>query len=326
MLRLFHALFILFVITLLNGCWFSKQDSQRWDVAVQGATSSALSRDGRFALIYSEQDHLLLWDLQANQQLRALGQLDPQGSIITHIRFADNQRYAITAGQQHFATWDLTWDRAQGLWSISDGIILAVDISANGEQALLGLSNGKAIAVNLVTGRRLEFLAHQEKVTTVALSANGRYALTGGNDRNAYFWDTQNGQVIHQFAHQQRINKVALQRDGLFAFSSDIGNRAVIWDLTTGQQKSQLHSWARQLVFSSVRFSDDGHYLLTGMASSRVNIWDTDNGDSLSQFDVEPLKDARPPRAVVYDATFDKQGRVITTSSAGIIQAWHVEL
>lgn len=53
---------------------------------------------------------------------------------------------------------------SEGLWSISDGIIRDVAIASNGQQVLLGLSNGKAIYINLATGRRLEFLAHREKL------------------------------------------------------------------------------------------------------------------------------------------------------------------
>ena len=48
--------------------------------------------------------------------------------------------------------------------------------------SLAGLVEWQGIYVNLVTGRRLEFLAHNEKVNSVALSPNGRFALSGGND------------------------------------------------------------------------------------------------------------------------------------------------
>ncbi|MCV5664739.1 hypothetical protein OFN50_37515, partial [Escherichia coli] len=82
-------------------------------------------------------------------------------------------------------------------------------------------SNGKAIYVNLVTGRRMEFLAHREKVNSVAISPNGRFALTGGNDYKAYLWDTETGQVLRTFEHEQRIVRVALQRDGKLAMTSD---------------------------------------------------------------------------------------------------------
>ncbi|GAB2652629.1 PQQ-binding-like beta-propeller repeat protein [Vibrio panuliri] len=284
-----------------------------------------MSRDARFALLYSKQQQLVLWDLHDSTKLAELGAQDQQASVVSRIRISDNGRYAITASQTNFAVWDLAWTQSQGLWSISDGTIRDVDIANNGEQVLLGLSNGKAIYVNLVTGRRLEFLAHREKVNSVALAPNGRFALTGGNDYNAYLWDTSTGQALHKFEHEQRVNRVALHRDGQYGFSSDSGNHAVVWDLVSGKEITQLSSFSRQLIFSSARFSDDGSQLVTGTPSSRIMVWDTQTGKRLDGFEAEPLKDARPPRAVVYDAAFDNQSRVVTGTSAGIVQAWKLD-
>lgn len=321
----FHSLLYAIVITLLNGCFFFQQNEQRWDVEPNGATSFALSRDGRFALLYSHKKHLLLWDLAENQELAQLGEQDQESSPVTRIKISDNGRYAVTASQMNFAVWDLTWTQAEGLWSISDGLIRDVDISSNGEKVLLGLSNGKAIYVDLVTGRRLEFLAHREKVNSVSLSSNGRYALSGGNDYKAYLWDTETGLVLRTFEHEQRVVRVVLQRDGELAFTSDGGNQAIVWDLETGEPQAELQSWSRQLIFSTARFSDDGLQLVTGTPSSQVSIWDTQTGKRIARYETEPLKDTRPPRAVVYDATFDNQSRVISGTSAGIAQAWNVD-
>lgn len=320
-----HTILTSFVIILLSGCFYSTKDDQRWEIEPQGTTSFALSRNGRFALLYSKQRQLLLWDLKQNKELVSLGKQDPEGNTVSHIRISDNNQFAVTATQLNFAVWDLSWTQAKGLWSISDGLIRDIDIASNGEQVLLGLSNGKAIYVNLVTGRRLEFLAHREKVNTVAISSNARFALTGGNDYKAYFWDTQTGQALYTFEHGARINRVALQRDGKMAFTSDGSKESFIWDLKTGKKITELKSFARQLVFSTARFSDDGKYLVTGSPAGRVMLWDTSTGKSIDSWDVEPLKDTRPPRAVVYDAAFDYQNRVISATSAGIAQAWNIE-
>ncbi|MDV7105433.1 hypothetical protein R3X26_13565 [Vibrio sp. TH_r3] len=320
-----HYMLLAIVISLLNGCFFSSPEDKRWTIEPKGSTSFALSRDAHFALLYSKQRQLLLWDLQENTELAALGKQDLDGNTVSHIRISDNSRYAVTATQLNFAVWDLSWTQAQGLWSISDGLIRDIDISSNGEQVLLGLSNGKAIYVNLVSGRRLEFLAHREKVNTVAMSSNGKFALTGGNDYNAYFWNTDTGQALYRFEHKARINRVALQRDGKYALTSDGANDSFIWDLKTGQKISELKSLSRQLVFSSARFSDDGQFLVTGSPNGRVMLWESSSGKHLDSWDVEPLKDTRPPRAVVYDAAFDRQNRIISATSAGIAQAWKIE-
>ncbi|PJC85737.1 hypothetical protein CSW98_11800 [Vibrio sp. HA2012] len=320
-----HSALIFIVSLLLNGCFFSDNDDQRWVIEPTGTTSFALSRDGRFALLYSKQRQLLLWDLQENKELAELGKQDPAGNTVSRIRISDNGRFAITATQQNFAVWDLSWTQAKGLWSISDGLIRDVDIASNGEQILLGLSNGKAIYVNLVTGRRLEFLAHREKVNSVALSANGHFALSGGNDYKAYLWDTDTGQVLYQFEHDARINRVALQRDGKLALTSDGANDAYIWDLRDGRKVSALKSLSRQLIFTTARFSDTGEKLATGTPSGRVYLWHTSSGKKIQGWDSLPLKDARPPTAVVYDAAFDHQNRVISGTSAGVAQAWTID-
>ncbi|QXC57306.1 hypothetical protein KSS82_19040 [Vibrio mimicus] len=310
---------------MLSGCFFANQAEQQWNLAPEGSTAFGLSRDGRFALIYSKQQQLVLWDLQEDKKLSDLGAQDPQANPVSKIRIADTGRYAITASQNNFAVWDLAWTQAKGLWSITDGLIRDVDLSSDGEQVLLGLTNGKAIYVDLVSGRRMEFLAHREKVNSVALSANGRYALTGGNDYRAYLWDTKTGQILRQFDHEQRVNRVALQREGKFAFTSDDGNQALIWDLTSQNKPIQLRSFRRQLVFSTARFSDDGKKLITGTPSGLVEVWSSQDGKKIASFESATKKDSGPAQAVVYDATFDTQQRAVAGSSAGIAQAWRVE-
>lgn len=316
---------IILALFILTGCFFSGSESQRWELAPEGATSFSLSRDGRFALFHSTHQGIVLWDLQQNKRLADFGSQDPHHNPVLSSRISDNQRYAITATAQNFAIWDLAWGQSEGLWSISDGIIRDVDIANNGQHVLLGLSNGKALYVDLGTGRRLEFLAHREKVNSVALSANGQYALSGGNDHNAYLWETQSGQVIYQFAHSSRISRVALQRDGNLALTADGGNDIYLWNLDSGDKQAELAVRLRQQNLSSARFSDDGRLLATGTPARRIELWDTTSGENLGRWEAAPQQDTRPPAAVVYDVAITPDGQVVSGTSAGIAQAWITE-
>jgi WD40 repeat protein len=309
------------VIFLLGGCFFNTQQLNQWQLADGTTSSLALSRDGRFSIAYSKLDHLILWDLLQNKQLAHLGAQDPSSSEVTRIRFSDNGQYAITATQLNFAVWELAWSQSLGLWSISDGTIVDLDVANNGEHVLLGLTNGKAIYVNVETGRRLEFLAHRDKVNSVAISRNGRYALSGGNDYFAYLWDSQTGQALFQFEHEARVNRVALDREGRWAFTSD-ASEAFIWDIRTGEKVSTLSTFLRQQVFSTARFSDDGTLLITGTPAGKVTVWDVKSGKKLQRWSVESNKDSRPAIAVVYDAAFTPNNSIVAGSSAGIVQEW----
>ncbi len=309
-------------LIILTGCFFSGSELKRWAIAPEGATSFSLSRDGRFAILHSTQQGIVLWDLQQNKKLADFGSQDPYHNTVLTSKISDNNRFAITATAQNFAVWDLAWGQSDGLWSISDGIIRDVDIASNGQHILLGLSNGKALYIDLGSGRRLEFLAHREKVNSVALSANGQFALSGGNDYFAYLWDTRNGQIIYQFEHTSRISRVALQRDGKLALTADGGNDVFIWDLSNGEKQAELAVRLRQQNLSSARFSDDGTQLATGTPARRIELWDTATGDNLGRWEAAPQQDTRPPTAVVYDVAITPDGQVISGTSAGIAQAW----
>ena len=90
-MRIFlNTLLCVFVIIALNGCFFSNSDDQRWNLEPKGASSLALSRDARFALLYSKQQQLVLWDLHDSTKLAELGAQDQQASVVSRIRISDN--------------------------------------------------------------------------------------------------------------------------------------------------------------------------------------------------------------------------------------------
>lgn len=322
-----NPIFSIIVMLLLNGCFFfSDKEAQQWVINPQGVDAAALSRNGRFVLSYSKDQSLILWDLFENSQLAVLGQQDDKNTAIKWIRWSDNGRYAITASDNNFVIWDLGVSQALGLWSISDGQILSVDIANNGQQVLLGLSNHKAIYIDIATERRIEFLAHQARVNSVALSANGRFALSAGNDDQAYLWNTQSGKIQRTFAHRHNIMKVALQRDGERAFTSDIADGHFIWDLHNGERLSQLDISNKVQQFSNARFSDDGKQLITTTNSGKLTLWNTQNGERLQTWNTQPQIASKPLLTTIYDAAFISQQRIVSANASGIIQAWMTKL
>nr|WP_086940690.1 hypothetical protein [Thaumasiovibrio occultus] len=321
-----QIIFLFWTLLTLMGCEFRAKEHQRWILSPEGTTSLALSHDGQFALSFASAQGIRLWDLKQGELLAELGAQDPDANTVVIATLANNPRYALTATQNNFAVWDLAWGQSEGLWTISDGAIIDADIANNGQKVVLGLTNGKALYVNLGTGRRVEFLAHQEKVNAVAISPNGRYVLSGGNDKNAYLWDTQTGQALYHFAHQARVRQVALHPDGKLAFTADGSSNGFIWDLTTGEKLTTLDIAVRQQNFSTARFSDDGQWLLTGTPGRYVELWRVSDGERVKRLQVAPQENVRPPRAVVYDVALDSQGRVIAATSAGLVQAWQTEL
>lgn len=302
-----------------------QQPLQRWQHAVEGAYAASISDDSSLAAVSSVHHGISLWDLNKNTQLFNWSQQqDSADNLVLAIDIAANNSHVLTASSENFSLWNATTGKSEGFWQIDASTIRDVALSNNGQHILIGRTDGKVTHVTPKTGRRLEFLGHQEKINAVDMLPNGRIAISGGNDFVAYVWDTQTGQVIYKFNHPSRVTMVAMDAKGRFAFTADSKKLAHIWDLKTGEEISQLQYSNRQEVFSSVRFSEDGQYLVTGAPSRKVSVWQISSGKRMASWRVTPKEDIHPASAVVYSVAFRDNSHIITESSSGYAELWQI--
>ncbi len=299
---------------------------ERWQHSIEGAYAADISNNAKLSAVSSIHHGISLWDLDKNALLFNWSQQqDSANNLVLAIDIADDNSYVLTASRENFALWNIDNGQSEGYWQVRDSNIRDVALSNNGEHVLIGKSNGTVVHVTIDSGRRLEFLGHNEKINSVDLLPNGRIALSGANDFVAYVWDTQSGQVIYRFNHPSRVTKVAIDPKGKYAFTADSKKSANIWDLKTGKLVSQLQYTNRQEVFSTVQFSSDGLHLLTGAPSRKVSLWDIKTGKRKQSWHVTPRDDIRPAGAVVYSVGFRDNSHIITESSSGYAELWQIK-
>ena len=322
----FTVTLILLSGALLSGCQpTSDTPLQRWQHAVEGAYAADISNDGKLSANSSIHHGLSLWDLDKNALLFQWSQQqDSADNLVLAIDIANNNSHVLTASRHNFALWNAQTGESEGYWQVRESSIRDIALSNDARFVLIGKGNGTVVHLNPNTGRRLEFLGHQERVNSVDMLPNGRLALSGANDFVAYLWDSQSGQVIYRFNHPSRVTKVALDSRGRYAFTADSKKHANIWDLKTGKLISRLQYTNRQEVFSSVQFSPDGTKLLTGAPTRKVSVWDLASGERLSSLRVSPRKDIRPAGAVVYSVAFRDNSQILTESSSGYAELWQI--
>lgn len=321
----FYACIFIF-LTLVSACDNKKNQAiKQWEHAVRGSYAADISDDASLALISSIHHGISLWDLKKEKTIYQWQHNKQELHQVFLAKIAPLNKWAITAGRHDFVIWNLSTGKAKGYWKVEQSPIRDIALSANGEQVLAGLVDGKVLHINVATGRRLEFLGHSEKINSVALSSNGRYALSGSNDFQALLWDTQTAQIIHRFVHQSRVTMVAMEKDGRFAFTAGSKKQTVIWDLATGNKLSQLHYPSRQQIYSSVNFAKDGQWLITGSPSRTLTLWDVPSGQAIQKWKVTPRKNTRPEGAVVYDAQLYNQDTIISSSSSGLTELWQIK-
>jgi WD40 repeat protein len=290
-----------------------------------GSHASHISADNTISVVSTIENGITVWDLVTNEKRYVWRHQDDGSNSVTNIHIAYDNSYVVTSDREAFALWNLSIGEPEGFWRIDESSIRDIAVSNQGRGILVGRGSGKVMFFEPKTGRRLEFLGHQEKINSVDISPNGFYALTGGNDYVAYLWDTRSGQVIHKFDHPSRVTKVALDDQGRYAFTADSKRDARIWDLVTGKEVSNLKYMARQRIFTTAVFSDDGKYLLTGSPSRRINRWDIKTGKELNEWRVSPREGSKPSAAVVHDVGFIGDSEIISESSSGLLEKWKIE-
>ncbi|MFT2092185.1 WD40 repeat domain-containing protein [Paraglaciecola sp. 2405UD69-4] len=293
--------------------------------ALGGSHGANISADSSLAVVSSIDNGISVWDLTNNTQKYVWRHQDDGNNSVTNIHIAFDNSYVVTSDREAFALWNMEIGEPEGFWRIDESSIRDVAVSNQGRGILVGRGSGKVMFFEPKTGRRLEFLGHQEKINSVDISPNGFYALTGGNDYVAYLWDTRTAQVIHKFEHSSRVTKVALDDEGRYGFTADSKRDARIWDLNSGKEISSLQYLARQRIFTTAVFSKDGKYLLTGSPSRRVNLWDLETGKEINEWRVSPREGSKPASAVVHSLGFKSATEIVSESSSGKFETWKIE-
>ena len=325
--RLFQRILSLTAVLLFSqGCTVpDSHPLEKWQHGKDGTFAADISVDGKLSVVSGVDNGISVWQNNDEKVLYHWQHQSEGNNLVLAIHISADSRYVVTTDRDAFALWSIDSGEPVGFWRIDESTIRDVAVSNNGKGILVGRSNGKVMYFEPETGRRLEFLGHQERINSVDISPNGQFALTGSNDYLAYLWSTKTGQIIHTFTHSSRVTKVAMDDDGRYIFTADSKHDSKIWNAQTGAPISNLKYIARQKIFTDAVFSDDGKYLLTGAPSRRIYLWDVRTGEQRGEWKVAAKTGSRPATAVVYGVSFTSEGNVLSESSSGLAELWAVD-
>jgi WD40 repeat protein len=321
MQRMLKTLLVTGGIISLVGCESGDAPSLWKEYALTGAYTGTISTQGTYSAIGSFNHGGSLWKMSNHERLYNWNHRAKEFSIIAATAFSPEENYAATANQQDLVLWNLNTGASEGFWS-SPAEIMQMDLSPNGDFALLGLADHTAVYFDIKNGGVQRTFRHDARVRSVDLSEDGTLALTGSDAYKAKLWSVETGEMLKEISFNNVVDTVALSPNTQWAFSAGSLDKAVIWDLNTAQEVhilSNIKDFSQKRIsYLSAKFSADSQQLLTGTASGLVQLWNVNSGEELRSWRIHRRDPYGPVHAGVYAVGFG-QGKYYALGSNGIM-------
>jgi WD40 repeat protein len=293
---------LVFIISLsLLACSNGTAPDKQWEMAVKGAYSASISRDGQSLLLGSIHHGGSFWQIEKFERLYNWNHEAGKMSGIVVSAISDNGLFASTSDHRKIALWNTKTGEAFWLWE-APADIQAMDLSNDGQFALLGLESYEAAMFDIQNGGVKFRMKHEGIVQTVDMSGDMSFAITGGDDSLVKVWNLQTGKELFSWRLLNQIKVVAISQDGRLGFASSYRGKSNIWDLTTGDLLVQLPKVEGHI--QSARFNEDGTQLLTGTSSGFVDLWKVKSGLNMGRWKLAPRSGWVSKNTQVLDVAF----------------------
>lgn len=320
------ALTVLVAVIFLGGCDKAIAPAEVNEMTLRGVYGAALSDDGRFAVSGSMLHGISLWRIADWERLYDWNHDSAQSTNMIAADFSPDGRWVLTADAQTLALWNVSTGENLRYWA-TPAEVLSVQLSADGQVALLGLVNHTAVLFDVRRGGVLRTFIHSDRVNSVALSDDGTVAVTGSDDFTAVAWNPRTGEVLKRIKHEDRVQLVTLSHDGTLAMSMSRYDKALLWHPGSEADIEKIPLSAsrlqRGMQFTAARFSRDKQWLLTGQADKRVTLWSLNPLQQTAQWKLPQRKIWKPVGAVALDMAFaEEAGMCHVVASNGYLASF----
>lgn len=235
--------------------------------------SLEFSPDGKFLVTAGDAGgRIVIWDVNTAKPVKSF----PCGLQMNCARYSPDGRWIAAAGRDSAITiWDIAAEAALHNIKVQTDV-LSMCFTANGQEIVCGLSNGRVLVWNPSSGELPRSTpAHEGWVNAVTVSADGRYILTAGDDRTIRSWKSSSDILTQTFAGKfSEMTAAVFSRDGNTIVTVTEGKRATCWDLISGKMTNSFYApW-------NMTASPDGRFLASA-GTKKVSVFSVATGQRL---------------------------------------------
>jgi WD40 repeat protein len=251
-----------------------------------GIMALAVSADGHLVLSGARDGSLRLTDLSQSPETVAFA--GHQGAV-TAVAMSADATLAISSGADGtLQAWQLGQDPSRSLLSYSRSGVSAVALSPDGRMALTGDGFGRALLLDVATGKRLQAGQKESfrQLAVTAFSPDGRLAVWGGGkgrDPDLRLWELATGRILHSFPAADLALHVAFSPDGRHLLAPGRHGTVKLWDVASGREEQ---SWSRSdQQIMSVAMSPDGRLGVSGAQDGTMTLWELASSRTIREWE-----------------------------------------
>lgn len=227
--------------------------------------------------------------------LRILGAFAEDEEEILGIWFSSDGNVFVTEGESHTLTvWDYKDRRPKKRLKGHKSENKYLAVSKSGRYLVRSTTDNTTYLWDLVTGKRLFFLAEGERVNGIAFTPDEKSVLLGSNKKKGKvrlaLWDVATGKAIREFENKDEafVLSVAISDDGSLALSG--GQFLQLWAIKSGNKVWRFPT-AESPIYD-VAFSRGGEFMLASMGvplelflKGELGIWNVEKGRRFYTFE-----------------------------------------
>lgn len=178
----------------------------------------------------------------------------------------------VTRGDNDIRVWDITTGREVLRRQREPHSLFA--LSEDGSRIATTTAKNVVEVSEILTGRVLQRLVHDNAVTNLALSPSGSHIATCVNSRAVRVWNVETGKSGATIASDSEIYVDGLNRNGTLVVTAGYNASSIlrIWSAQSGKEVN-LNLSGRQFL-QTVRFDHQGCDLATLGSDGMVRIWE----------------------------------------------------
>ena len=250
------------------------------------------------------------WDITSGKELDSKVLKHPEW--VSALALSQDGTRLLTASDDGYArVWNVEEARLIAKQQLDGLVFNDVDLSANGNQALLTASAKRAVYRWDIEADSLEELKPIGSQGGLVWSA--RYGLSdrtlvtvGGNDSQLWLMDPLRPAM--RFSPHGAVADAVISPDGKMIATGSWDATAKLWDAQTGKPLRKLSGGHRGYV-NSIEFSPRGTELLTAGDDGKVRFWKANTGELQDQ-------SLAGHRGRILQACYAKSGQLVLTASS----------